>query len=915
MKIFCDTHGNTNAPCNAMTAGDSRPVRLFVRGVVGLVALLLSLASGTAAAQNWTKLDGEATDIGVGADASVWVVGTNESTHGNDIYRRSGSSWRKIGGYATRLAVGPNGNAWMVQKAGHIYAYESGRWTKKPGRARDIGVGADGSVWVIGTTEANGGYGIYRRDGSTWTRVSGAAERIAVGPDGNAWVVNAQGKVWQWTGSGWTQRRSEGAADIGVGADGSVWITTTDGAIYRRVGAVWVKQSGGAQHIAVGSGGEAWVVNRANKIYRSGSSSSATPSNPAASKANSRAFVFDGASTWIKGKSDISTVLAEAASLTMEAWVYPEGGSGQQGLLTFHTTGGGNLNLLLYRDSRFQYYDSSTRYVASSNRFSPGRWYHVALTIDAAKSARLYVNGQEEASFSTSVRPARGASFSIGQEWDGSTPTDFFRGRIDEVRLWSVARTQGQIRAGMQQQPTSSEASLPVDLEVYYPFTDGSRYTGGISATGIVDATTNNDVSASVMDGTKRHERAHTSTGRLLAAGPSQEDRAVAQRTGLRSKRSDTAVKVRFLNSSAVPLKLHWIDYQGEEKEIGIIHPGKEQVMNTFATHPWRLKDMSAGVVALEHVTTETPATQLAVVYSKVDENGSMRLPDESANGATAGSLTGKDFFDALNPFDDDQTTCWRESYGRGVGTIPPSSCTSGKVNDAGLCYEPCKDGYQGIAHKCWQVDCPSGYRDDGLYCAKPFPAWNYGCPGGMTDIGVSCRKNNYVRGAGTVPVASCPSGKANDAGLCYEPCGEFYNGVGPVCWANTCPAEFPVDCGAACAKSTGDCAESIVDQTTTTVEFVANIASIAAGAGPVMKSGNRFISQTAKMSKSAIKSQLKAKAKQIGKKLGEEALETAASSAYQAQLTGGISFADLDPTGVTAVAAAFYRETCDEYK
>ena len=660
MKIFCDTHGNTNAPCNAMTAGDSRPVRLFVQGVVGLVALLLSLASGTAAAQNWTKLDGEATDIGVGASGTVWIIGTTEANGGYGIHRRDGSTWTRVSGAAERIAVGLDGNAWVVNTNGYIFAHENGAWSQKPGRARDIDVGADGSVWVIGTNN-----GIYRWSGSAWQKQTGAGTRIAVGPNGNAWVVNAQGKVWQWTGSGWTQRRSEGAADIGVGADGSVWITTTDDAIYRRVGAVWVKQSGGARHIAAGPGGEAWVVNRANRIYRSGSSSSAT----------------------------------------------------------------------------------------------------------------------------------------------------------------------------------------------------------------------------------------------------------AEQRTELRSKRSDTAVKVRFLNSSAVPLKLHWIDYQGEEKEIGIIHPGKEQVMNTFATHPWRLKDMSAGVVALEHVTTETPATQLAVVYSKVDENGSMRLPDESANGATAGSLTGKDFFDALNPFDDDQTTCWRESYGRGVGTIPPSSCTSGKVNDAGLCYEPCKDGYQGIAHKCWQVDCPSGYRDDGLYCAKPFPAWNYGCPGGMTDIGVSCRKDNYVRGAGTVPVASCPSGKANDAGLCYEPCGEFYNGVGPVCWANTCPAEFPVDCGAACAKSTGDCTESIIDQTVTTVEFVANVASIAAGAGPVMKSGNRFISQTAKMSKSAIKTQLKAKAKQIGKKLGEEALETAASSAYQAQLTGGISFADLDPTGVTAVAAAFYRKTCDEYK
>ncbi|MCP9800780.1 hypothetical protein [Synechococcus sp. RedBA-s] len=130
--------------------------------------------------------------------------------------------------------------------------------------------------------------------------------------------------------------------------------------------------------------------------------------------------------------------------------------------------------------------------------------------------------------------------------------------------------------------------------------------------------------------------------------------------------------------------------------------------------------------------------------------------------------------------------------------------CPDGKVNDAGLCYVPCKAGFKGVATMC-VPSCPSGFTDTGLHCAKPaaygrgagFP-WQFGdkafsldgarqrcaaanpqgcevsgaivypkcrsgfnpigsnictpqCPSGMLDIGVSCQKQTYDRGAGTV--------------------------------------------------------------------------------------------------------------------------------------------------------------------
>jgi hypothetical protein len=54
-------------------------------------------------------------------------------------------------------------------------------------------------------------------------------------------------------------------------------------------------------------------------------------------------------------------------------------------------------------------------------------------------------------------------------------------------------------------------------------------------------------------------------------------------------------------------------------------------------------------------------------------------------------------------------------TYGRGVGTIPV--CASDKQADAGLCYNGCKTGYNGIGPVCWNT-CPAGHSACGAGCA-----------------------------------------------------------------------------------------------------------------------------------------------------------------------------------------------------
>ena len=223
---------------------------------------------------SWRQFPGLAVDVGVGANGTAWVIGTNSMQGGYGIYRWNGSGWDGIPGAAVRIAVGPNGNAWVVNSWGQIFRWTGSTWQQLPGGALDIGVGADGTAWVIGTNSMPGGHGIYRWNGSNWDAIPGAAERVAVGPNGNAWVVNAYGQIFRWTGSTW-QLLPGGATDIGVSASGQAYVIGTDSTagghgIYRWNGSNWDRLGGAATVVAGGAGNFPWVVNSAGAIFYGG---------------------------------------------------------------------------------------------------------------------------------------------------------------------------------------------------------------------------------------------------------------------------------------------------------------------------------------------------------------------------------------------------------------------------------------------------------------------------------------------------------------------------------------------------------------------------------------------------------------------------------------------------------------------
>jgi len=98
------------------------------------------------------------------------------------------------------------------------------------------------------------------------------------------------------------------------------------------------------------------------------------------------------------------------------------------------------------------------------------RWNHIAAVLDSEnRMMKLYLNGvlleSQETEWHTGTD--RAMPINIGAMTDGS---QFFKGMIDELRIWNVARTQEAIKSAMNASLTDNEE----ELVAYWNFDDGT---------------------------------------------------------------------------------------------------------------------------------------------------------------------------------------------------------------------------------------------------------------------------------------------------------------------------------------------------------------------------------------------------------------------------------------------------------
>ena len=200
----------------------------------------------------------------------------------------------------------------------------------------------------------------------------------------------------------------------------------------------------------------------------------------------------------------------------------------------------------------------------------------------------------------------------------------------------------------------------------------------------------------------------------------------------------------------------------------------------------------------------------------------------------------------------------WKDSYGRGVGTIPVLRCEEGTDRIGALCYKPCREGFdeaagnrlactghtylrgKGTAVPTWIKTEKKWGRTHRYLDRNHVVHWRHGwiypkklvteCRPGKDNYGGLCfnacrdgYRGDYEKCIYKTNPASydrpvlplrqyCKDGKTEQSGLCYKPCRSGTKGIGPVCWGET-PHGYEA-CGAGFAKSKLICGTTIAGQT-----------------------------------------------------------------------------------------------------
>jgi hypothetical protein len=169
-------------------------------------------------------------------------------------------------------------------------------------------------------------------------------------------------------------------------------------------------------------------------------------------KTFSRAIKFNGTTNYL----DAGKVLNLNNAFTISAWVNRN--STNKTILSKRNSSfseGYDLSINSSGKAEMSWMLGSTKHTITSNAVIPANiWHHIAIIFNGT-TAKIYVDGVTVVSKTMPTVPTNTQSFIIAAA-DGSATTSFFTGSIDEVRVWSVALTDAQLRYVMNQEIQSN---------------------------------------------------------------------------------------------------------------------------------------------------------------------------------------------------------------------------------------------------------------------------------------------------------------------------------------------------------------------------------------------------------------------------------------------------------------------------
>ena len=180
-------------------------------------------------------------------------------------------------------------------------------------------------------------------------------------------------------------------------------------------------------------------------------------------------LTLNGSSQYLEG----DLVSTATDNISMEAWVNWDGQTGSTGILYNGNSGGNGYGLMLFSDvsQNITILCGGVGFLTSATALPTGGWHHIAAVREAG-TWKLYLDGAQKALSASATAPnTPTGSFNIGSTSAGG---QIFKGKIDEVRFWEIARSQTQIQASY-----ASLAGNETGLVGYWRLDEGSGTTTG----------------------------------------------------------------------------------------------------------------------------------------------------------------------------------------------------------------------------------------------------------------------------------------------------------------------------------------------------------------------------------------------------------------------------------------------------
>lgn len=88
------------------------------------------------------------------------------------------------------------------------------------------------------------------------------------------------------------------------------------------------------------------------------------------------------------------------------------------------------------------------------------------------------------------------------------------------------------------------------------------------------------------------------------------------ERAPLRSIEGSKGVQLQFVNNAPYAVQIFWLNYQGQEQNYAELAPGASYSINTFVTHPWRVRESSSGSEVLVYQPSTAPSQSCVITQT-----------------------------------------------------------------------------------------------------------------------------------------------------------------------------------------------------------------------------------------------------------------------------------------------------------